>query len=163
MDHCREILSLACFITCISLLEGENFPDNWWMIILEVGPRMTRVWYHLVCNIPRQYFQTRVAIQHSFESSKKEDTWFIFFKKMQTNGRTGSPVYVSVVNREQKGLVTWSSTSRGSAAIDWPKHSYPERVMLDGFHDLAKPRNSKIQRKPENTILWQGDILNVQL
>lgn len=76
---------------------------------------------------------------------------------MQTNGRTSSPVYVGVVNREQKGVVTWSFTSRGSAAIDWPKHSYPERVMLDGFHDLAKPRNSKIQRKPENTILWQGD------
>lgn len=98
MDRWREIFSLACLITCISQLEGENFPDNWWMIILEVRSRIIRVWYYLVCNIPRQYFQNRVAIQHSFDSSKKDDTWFISKNQMQTNGRTSSPVYVSVVN-----------------------------------------------------------------
>lgn len=98
MDRWREIFSLACLITCISQLEGENFPDNWCMIILEVRSRIIRVWYYLGCNIPRQYFQNRVAIQHSFESSKKDDTWFISKNQMQTNGRTSSPVYVSVVN-----------------------------------------------------------------
>lgn len=124
------------------------------MIILGVKSRMITVWSHLVFNIPRQYFQMRVAIQHSFESSKKEDSWFISENQMQTNGRASSQVYVSVVNREGKGLVTWSFTSH-----DWPEHSHPEIVMLDGFCDLVKPRNSKIQRKPENVILWRWDIL----
>lgn len=127
------------------------------MIILEVRSRMIRVWCYLVCNIPRQYFPTRVAIQHSFESSKKDDTWLISKNQMQTNGRPSSLAYVSIVNREHRDFVTWSFTSRVNAAIDWPKHSL--RVMLDGFHELVKPRNSKISRKPENTILWQKDIL----
>lgn len=106
VDACREILRLTSVVTCISLLEGENCPDSWWMITLEVRSRMIRVWYYWVCNIPREeLWNTNTSRLGWPLSPPRKGIPGLFQQRNANKWENWSPgLYVNVVNGEGDSL-----------------------------------------------------------
>lgn len=106
VDACREILRLTSVVTCISLLEGENCPDSWWMITLEVRSRMIRVWYYWICNIPREeLWNTNTSRLGWPLSPPRKGIPGLFQQRNANKWENWSPgLYVNVVNGEGDSL-----------------------------------------------------------